>query len=76
MNLGIDSLFLINHLDDEEKSAVITDKGIELYRIHLEMEEHYHMLGEIKEYFKVALRFNPENKKAEEYRYLSMRVCT
>lgn len=62
-----DSLFLVNNLDNEEKSKVITEKGIKLYKSELEGQENYQKLSGIKEYFVVALRFNPENEEAEEF---------
>ncbi|MBN2532080.1 MAG: hypothetical protein JXB88_04265 [Spirochaetales bacterium] len=66
-SLPLDSLFLVNNLDNEEKSNVISEKGIKLYKAELESQENYQKLTEIKEYFIVALRFNPQNEKAEEY---------
>ncbi|MCW8966818.1 MAG: hypothetical protein OQK82_09075, partial [Candidatus Pacearchaeota archaeon] len=62
-----DSRFLIDSLSNEEKSRVVCDKGILMYKSQLEKEENFQVLPEIKEYFEVALRFDPENEKAEEY---------
>jgi soluble cytochrome b562 len=62
-----DSLFMVQKLDNSEKSRAITDKGIRLYKSELENKEKYEMIEEIKEYFTVALRLDPENQRAEEY---------
>lgn len=62
-----DSLFVVKQLDDSEESKALTEKGVRRYISELEEEEAYEKITEIKEYFIVALRLDPENQRAGDY---------
>jgi polyhydroxyalkanoate synthesis regulator phasin len=63
---GNDS-FLISNLNDDEKSDLLTQKGIERYKKEIEQNEEYKKSEEIKKYFTTALSYNNANKTAAEY---------
>jgi hypothetical protein len=62
-----DDAFLLTSLDDQAKSKALTDQGIDEYEIHLVRKEDFGMVAEVREYFAVALRFDPENVMAKQY---------
>ncbi len=61
------NLFLVKSLDKEEKSEILTKKGIGYYEQQLTITENYLLVPMAKKYFKYALVFNPENIIAQQY---------
>ena len=64
---GADDKFLLARLDDQAKSKALTDQGIEEYQIQLVRKEDFSKVENIREFFAVALRFDPENIMAKQY---------
>jgi hypothetical protein len=64
---GADDKFLLARLDDQAKSKALTDQGIEEYQIQLVRKEDFSKVESIREFFAVALRFDPENIMAKQY---------
>lgn len=62
-----DDNFLINNIDAEKKAAVLADRGAELYNQYVASEIIYTKLEEVKQYFVIALKFDPSNAKAVQY---------
>jgi hypothetical protein len=62
-----DTRFLIDNLDNKEKSDLLTEKGLALYKAELEQKENYGEIGRVKQYFEAALRFDPANNLAKTY---------
>jgi hypothetical protein len=62
-----DSRFFVKAVDDREKSELLTGKGVGLYESELVKAENYERIDEIRRYFIVALRYDPENKVAASY---------
>lgn len=62
-----DNRFLVKNLDEKAKAKSLTEAGIEQYQIHLVRKAEYAMIDEIKEYFVVALRFDPASALAKKY---------
>jgi hypothetical protein len=62
-----DDTFLINNIDAEKKAAVLADRGAELYNQYVASEIIYTKLEEVKQYFVIALKFDPSNAKALQY---------
>jgi exonuclease III len=62
-----DDVFLVKNLDDERKAAVLADRGAELYNQYVGNEDVYEKLEEVRQYFVIALKFDPENAKAAQY---------
>lgn len=62
-----DNYFFIDNLPDREKAQIIAQKGADLYLSEILEKENYRRLPEIREYFEVAHRFDPENKLAKEF---------
>jgi len=62
-----DSMFLIQKLDDQSKSRALTEAGVEEYEIHVVRQGEFDKIPEIKSYFTVALRFDPNNSRAQQY---------
>ncbi len=61
------NIFLVKSLDKEEKSEILTKKGIGYYEQQLTITENYLLVPMAKKYFKYALVFNPENVIAQQY---------
>ncbi len=62
-----DDAFLVQKLGDQAKSKALTDQGIEEYQIQLVKREDFSKVDAVREYFAVALRFDPENAVAAQY---------
>ena len=62
-----DSQFLVKNLDDQSKAAALTAAGIEEYQLHVVRKQEFDQIPRIKEYFNVALRFDPTNTQAQQY---------
>jgi|GEM_PF-750913 len=66
-SLGGDDAFLTASLDDEDKARALADRGAELYNEQVAREAAFDRLDDVREYFVVALRYDPENAKASQY---------
>lgn len=62
-----DSLFLVSHVEDPLKAGALTDQGVELYQLYLVNRGEYGRVNEVRRYFVVALRYDPENLRAQQY---------
>jgi hypothetical protein len=67
VGVGGDDLFLARNLDGEAKARALADRGSELYNELVARDAAYNRLDEVREYFVVALRYDPENAKAIQY---------
>ncbi len=59
--------FLIQKLDDQAKSRALTEAGVEEYDIHLVRQAEFEKIGEIRNYFIVALKYDAANTRAQQY---------
>lgn len=64
--LGSDQ-FLLSNLDRNEKSDILTSKGIVYYEQQLNNNENYLLVPRSKAFFENALVYNPENSVAKKY---------
>ena len=62
-----DDRFLVKNLDERGKAKALTEAGIQEYQLHLVRRAEYGMIDEIKQYFVVALRFDPASALAKKY---------
>ncbi len=62
-----DSLFVVQKLDDQSKSRALTEAGVEKYEICVVRQAEYDRIPEIRNYFIVALRYDPNNSRAQQY---------
>jgi hypothetical protein len=62
-----DSMFLVQNLDDQSKSQALTEAGKDLFDLHLVRHQDFDQIPHIKEFFVVALRFDPSNSQAQQY---------
>jgi hypothetical protein len=62
-----DNGFLIKNLDDANKSIALTNQGIAAYSTYLVQHADYAKAAYVKEYFTVALRYDPDNPRAKQY---------
>jgi hypothetical protein len=62
-----DSRFLLSRLDDPVKSRALTEQGIAHYQLYLVSRGEYSRVPEVRRYFEVALRYDPDNLKAQAY---------
>lgn len=61
-----DSRFL-NSLEDPVKSRAVTEQGIARYQLALVTRGEYERVEEVRRYFEVALRYDPNNRQAQAY---------
>lgn len=59
--------FLVQKLDDQRKSAALTIAGVQEYDLHVVRRQEFDQIPRIKEYFTVALSFDPANAQAQQY---------
>jgi hypothetical protein len=59
--------FLVQKLDDQSKSRALTMAGIEEYDLHVVRRQEFDQIPRIKDYFTVALNFDPTNAQAQQY---------
>jgi hypothetical protein len=59
--------FLVQKLDDQSKSRALTMAGIEEYDLHVVRRQEFDQIPRIKDYFTVALSFDPTNAQAQQY---------
>jgi hypothetical protein len=57
----------LNSLGDPVKARAVTEEGIALYQLALIKRGEYQRVGEVRRYFEVALRFDPDNRQAQAY---------
>lgn len=62
-----DDGFLVKNLDDANKAIALTSQGVAAYNNYLVQKGAYDKAAEVKEYFVVALRFDPQNIRAKQY---------
>jgi hypothetical protein len=62
--------FLLRKLDGQDKAKVLVDQGIEQYQLQLVRREDYGKVSDVREYFSMALRYDPDNLLAIQYRKL------
>jgi len=60
------TIFLIQGVDDQTKSRILTETGEALYERELMSRENYEVILKVEKYFVVALRYDPGNSKAKE----------
>jgi hypothetical protein len=65
--MSADTTFFIQKTDDESKARFITQEGIDQYNLYLVQRQEFDKIPQIKEYFNVALRFDPANTQAQQY---------
>jgi len=65
--MSADTTFLVQKLDDESKARAVTQAGIDEYNLFLVQRQAFDQIPRIKEYFNVALRFDPTNTQAQQY---------
>jgi len=59
--------FLIKALDDQSKAQALTNEGIQEYDLHLTHRQEFDQIPQIRQYFSVALSFDPGNTQAQQY---------
>jgi hypothetical protein len=59
--------FLIKALDDQSKAQALTNEGIQQYDFHLTHRQDFNEIPQIRQYFSVALSFDPGNTQAQQY---------
>ncbi|MGD0724055.1 MAG: hypothetical protein ABSB63_00645 [Spirochaetia bacterium] len=59
--------FLVQKLDDQSKSRALTIAGAEEYDLHVVRRQEFDQIPRIKDYFTVALSFDPTNAQAQQY---------
>lgn len=59
--------FLSEKIQDDVKSRMLTDEGIRLHGLMIKERKEYTRIPQIKEYFEVALLFDPGNAEAKKY---------
>jgi hypothetical protein len=62
-----DDSYLIKSLDDSSKAAALANQGVAAYNAYLVHDANFSKAGEVREYFIVALRYDPDNLKAKQY---------
>lgn len=68
--LNSDASFLVDKLDDQTKSRVLVDAGAAAWNDVVVDQGNISQIGAIREYFVVALHYNPQNQNA--YRWLNV----
>lgn len=65
--VSADDSFLVQKLDDQSKSQMLTAEGIDQYQLYVVKNRDFEQIDRIKEYFNTALRFDPTNTQAQTY---------
>lgn len=65
-SLGDDG-FLLKNLDEPSKARALTDTGIREYQVHLVRKGELDRIEQVRQYFLVALRYDPSNALAKKY---------
>jgi hypothetical protein len=61
-----DNAFLLQSLDDANKSIALTNQGEAAYNTYIVQQSDYSKTDYIRQFFVVALRYDPENAKAKQ----------
>ena len=59
--------FLLKALDDQSKAQALTNYGIQEYDLQLTHRQAYDQIPLIRQYFSVALSYDPGNTQAQQY---------
>jgi hypothetical protein len=59
--------FLLKALDDQSKAQALTNAGIQQFDLQLTHRQAYDQIPTIRQYFSVALAFDPGNTQAQQY---------
>lgn len=62
-----DNAFLVQNLDDTNKAVALTNQGVVAYNTYLVQQADYTKVDYVRQYFLVALRYDPDNVKARQY---------
>ncbi len=59
--------FLLKALDEQAKAQALTNEGIQAYDLHLTHRQEFSLIPQIRQYFTVALSYDPGNTQAQQY---------
>ena len=59
--------FLLKSLDDQSKAQALTNEGIQEYDLHLNHRQDLDQIPRIRQFFTVALNYDPANTQAQQY---------
>jgi len=59
--------FLLKALDDQAKALALTNEGIQAFDLHLTHRQEFSLIPQIRQYFTVALSYDPGNTQAQQY---------
>ncbi|HMB00384.1 MAG TPA: hypothetical protein VKS21_05290, partial [Spirochaetota bacterium] len=59
--------YLLIKLDNEDRAEALTEKGIDVYNKEIKKKGNYDNTRKIARYFKIALKYDPANKQAQQY---------
>ena len=59
--------FLVQKLDSQSKSSALVAAGVAEYDLYVVKKQAFDQIPRIKEYFNVALTFDPSNAQAQQY---------
>jgi hypothetical protein len=62
-----DSLYLVKNVDDGNKAVALTNQGIAAYNAYLVEQKDFGKTEAVRQYFVVALRYDPGSPKARQY---------
>jgi hypothetical protein len=62
-----DNGFLVTNVDDSNKSIALTNQGIAAYNGYLVQKADYGKAEYVRQFFTVALRYDPDNPRAKQY---------
>ena len=62
-----DNAFLVQNLDDVNKAIALTNQGVSAYNTYLVQQAEYTKAEYVRQFFMVALRYDPDNAKAKQY---------
>jgi hypothetical protein len=68
-NAGVsgDNSFLVQNLDDTNKAIALTNQGVSAYNTYLVQQAEITKAEYVRQFFTVALRYDPDNAKARQY---------
>ncbi len=64
---SINDKFLLKNLDDTNKAIALTNQGIAAYTSYLVERNAYDKTDMVRQYFLIALRYDPTNPEARQY---------
>jgi len=59
--------FLVQKLDNQSKASALVMAGVEQYDLYVVKRQQFDQIPRIKDYFNVALTFDPGNAQAQQY---------